>query len=344
MIFITEDISFPIDEGIKKYSFKLAKYLENKNQASIFTHVFNKDITNQHELPKNKLFLAIHFFAFLRKKEGDIIYAPNASSTFASFLRLKLLKIISSKSTVLIGIQKRKHSTWQKLLIKSFLRPNLMFVFSQREKEYFQSLGIRSKITSIGVNTDKYTPVVSSQKLTIRKKLNLPINKKIVLHVGHINDGRNLTVLKGLVSKGYYVIVIGSTCFIDDKTLKLNLIQEGIHILSEYIENINEYYQAVDAYVFPVIRDDSVIEFPLSVLEAMACNLPILSTPFGSLPNHFKETKFFKYFTDTDSLVRQTADIFANNDLLENENAAIVLKHFTWEEQFKKLTDKINTL
>lgn len=342
MILITENISHPIDEGIKKYSFKLAKYFATHHNASIFTHVFNKDIVNQQYLPKNKLFLSFSFFRALRKEQGSIIYVPNASSTFASFLRLKVMQLFSSKSTVFIGIQKRQHAGWQKNLIKLFLRPNLMFVFSEREKEYYQSLGIKTELTSIGVNTGKYIPVDTNQKLKIKEKLNLPLEKKIVLHVGHINEGRNLTVLKGLVDKGFEAVVIGSTCFSDDDALKSKLKQDGIHIVSEYIENINEYYQAVDAYVFPVMGDTSVIEFPLSILEAMACNLPILSTPFGSIPTHFKESDYFKYFTDTDSLEKQTSDLFNKSDFSKNDNAAVILKNYTWEGQFYKIIEKVD--
>ena len=44
-----------------------------------------------------------------------------------------------------------------------------------------------------------------------------------------------------------------------------------------------------DCYVFPTVHKKACIETPLSVLEAMACNLPIVSTRFGALPTIFNE-------------------------------------------------------
>ena len=56
--------------------------------------------------------------------------------------------------------------------------------------------------------------------------------------------------------------------------------------------------------MFPVINKKACIEMPLSVLEAMACNIPVITTKFGALPRMFgggdglffveKEEDFYK--------------------------------------------------
>ena len=243
MILITEDISSPIDEGIKKYSYKLAQFLNLKSNGKIYTHVFNTSISNQIQLPRNRLFLSFYFISDLSKKKGSVLYVPNSSSTFASFLRLKLIQLFTSKNTVLISIQKRDHTYLQRKCIQYFLKPNLIYVLSEREKTYYQSLGIKTKITSVGVDIKKYKPVDNLQKLKLKKKFNLSFNKLNLLHVGHINEGRNLSILKKLVSKGFEAVVIGSSCFKDDDKLHKHLTKSGIRIVSEYVDDINEYYQ-----------------------------------------------------------------------------------------------------
>ena len=55
-------------------------------------------------------------------------------------------------------------------------------------------------------------------------------------------------------------------------------------VFTNFIENIQHYYQIADCYLFPVFRATSAIDAPLSVLEAMACNLPIVSVPVGDVP------------------------------------------------------------
>lgn len=344
MILISEDISSPIDEGIKKYSYKLAQFLNLKSNGKIYTHVFNTSISNQIQLPRNRLFLSFYFLRDIYKEKRSILYVPNSSSTFASFLRLKVIQLFTGKNTVLISVQKRDHTYLQRNCIRYCLKPNFIYVLSEREKTYYQSLGINTKITSVGVDIRKYKPVDNLQKLKLKKKLNLSLNKFNLLHVGHINEGRNLSILKKLVCQGFEVVIIGSSCFNNDDKLYKHLAKSGIRIVSEYVEDINEYYQGVDAYVFPVQNDTSVIEFPLSILEAMACNLPILSTAFGSIPSHFNESPFFRYFNTEESLINQTADLFEETDITQCHNSKIIKELFSWEKQFNTIYNQIDKL
>jgi glycosyltransferase involved in cell wall biosynthesis len=341
MIVITENISLPIDEGIKKYSFKLSQNLIKYHNASIFTSVFNPDLQSQFLLPKNKLFLSINFFKSLIKLKGHILYVPNSSSTLASFIRLKIIEIFTRKKTILVSIQKRTHSNWQKKFIKIFLKPSLMFVFSDREQGYYGKMNIKTELTSIGVDIESFTAVSDDRKEQLKIKYNINPNKRVVCHVGHINEARNIRMLKNLVSDNCEVVIIGSTCFDSDEALKLDLESNGVILISDYIENIGEIYQMLDAYIFPVKIDNAVIEFPLSILEAMSCNIPILSTKFGSIPKHFKENEYFKYFDSEDELIHKTKSLFSQSNLNDCNNRIEIVENFTWDTQFEKLYNKI---
>ena len=341
MILITEDVSFPIDEGIKKYSFKIVEYFNKRMGSYTFTNEFNKELKNQLKLPQNKLFFSFKFYKALMKLEGDILYIPNSSSTLASFIRLKIIEIFTRKRTVLISIQKRSHSNWQKKLIKVLLKPSLIFVFSDREKKYYEELNINTEMTSIGVNIDKFSMVTDEKRKKLRVKYNVNPDKKVVCHVGHINEARNIRMLKNLVSNSCEVVIIGSTCFDSDEALKLDLESNGVILISDYIENIGEIYQMLDAYIFPVKIDNAVIEFPLSILEAMSCNIPILSTKFGSIPKHFKENEYFKYFDSEDELIHKTKSLFSQSNLNDCNNRIEIVENFTWDTQFEKLYNKI---
>jgi glycosyltransferase involved in cell wall biosynthesis len=62
----------------------------------------------------------------------------------------------------------------------------------------------------------------------------------------------------------------------------------GAIILDSFLPDVQEVYQAADLYLFPVEEDRAAIAMPLSVLEAMACNLLIVSTPYGGLVRCFE--------------------------------------------------------
>ena len=75
------------------------------------------------------------------------------------------------------------------------------------------------------------------------------------------------------------------------------------------MENIEEIYQLSDCYFFPTTDAIEAIEFPLSVLEAMACNLPIITTPFGGLTDIFDESDDFLYFTNENQIPEKITQI-----------------------------------
>ena len=67
-----------------------------------------------------------------------------------------------------------------------------------------------------------------------------------------------------------------------------DLLDRGAIVLDSFLPDIEEIYRAADLFLFPVEQDRAAIGMPLSVLEAMACNLPVVTTPFGGLVRCFE--------------------------------------------------------
>ncbi|NVO20129.1 MAG: glycosyltransferase [Bacteroidetes bacterium] len=336
VLVITEDISKPIDEGVKKFSFYLVKFFDSSpGEALIFSRTTNEDVTEIHSLPGNRLFFSFSFFSKISKFRPEaLVYVPASSSTMMSFIRLAIITSVSRvRFSIMISVQERRHSSLAKRIIR-LLKPDQLVVLSRKEADYYEKLGMNCIASPVGVNTDKFFEVSTEQQIAIRKKLQLPLESKIALHVGHIKRGRNLELLKGLLEIGYQVVVIVSTRFESDNELKTELENAGYRFITDYIESIQEYYQACDIYVFPVESATNAMEFPASVLEAMSCNKPVLTTHFGGIDSFLFETNWFKYF-DSEKELLDKAAIFEKHPKCENRQ--LILEQFSWNGVYKNL-------
>ncbi|HEY5587896.1 MAG TPA: glycosyltransferase [Candidatus Paceibacterota bacterium] len=334
-LIISDLIAFPIDEGYKKFTYNFYKYcLTNINDVRILSSPSNLDNEKIKTFPLSKLFLSKTLFFEIKKYDPDmIIYIPAASTTFFSFFRCFVLNCISPKTNIImVSIQKRKHNIFTKLFIR--IGNFNIITFSKSANNLYANLSVRTKFLPLGVDQKLFIKSNTSLKNDLRKKYGFNSVDKIVLHVGHINKSRNIQMLSCLLSIGYHVVVVGSSSTIQDKELCFKMRESGIIIFDKYIENIQEIYQLSDFYVFPVLNEESAIEFPLSILEAMSCNLPILTTRFGGLVDYFSESNYFKYFNSEDELINKIKKI---KNIFLCDNRDIIEKSFTWNNIFSNI-------
>ncbi|HBE43617.1 MAG TPA: hypothetical protein DDW27_20960 [Bacteroidales bacterium] len=225
--------------------------------------------------------------------------------------------------------------------ILKYIRPERIVVFSDKDSSYFENMGLGTVLCRSGTDTDQFKPAGKDSRLQLREKYGFGGNERIALHVGHIRLTRNLGILKALADDGYTVIIIGSTSTQADKSFCDELTRHGIIVRKEYIARIEEMYQLSDLYVFPVLNDHAAIEFPLSVLEAMSCNLPVITTPYGSLPEYFSETSSgFAYFNDQNELILKSREVLN----VKCNNRDLILQHFSWNNVMEELSEKLTEI
>lgn len=296
ILFFTEDLSEPFDEGIKKSAFNIAMALAEKNDVMAICKFGVPSDTLPFAVKRvgtNRLMLNMKFISLVRKFQPEaIFYLPSSSGTFASFLRMGIIKTyVRQARTVMINLTPKQLNKFQKKFIK-FIRPDTVLSPSPTELKIVESVGIQNIFFPLYVDTSKFQSLQNNaRKETLRRKYDIPVDKYIILHIGHINWGRNLDELIPLQYGDNQVVVVGSSSTpIDapkEKELKKHLMDRGIIIIDRYIENIEELYQLSDLYVFPVIFEGGCIGMPLSILEARACGIPVLSTDFGSIKKYF---------------------------------------------------------
>src|SRR5450759_63077 len=132
IIFITEDLSYPIDEGMKKFNYSLLQYFcANYLNFKLFTKA-NNDLPMNYEKLSNKFFISAKLFLSIRKLQPDlIVYSPASSGTLFSFIRLYFLNSYYTKSkTILVNLQRRDHNWVSKKIIK-LIQPDWVVSFSK---------------------------------------------------------------------------------------------------------------------------------------------------------------------------------------------------------------------
>lgn len=315
-----------IDEGYTKIAHTLKDYIKKKGHEVV--------------LVNRKKVLSPKFFQFYREFNPDIVHYITAP-TLSSLLVLKLIKLFDPKVKV---VASALHPYSLKLFGKSKsvrnilkkIKPDLMLIQTKKLEPLLTRLYVHYAYLPNGVDINRFTPVSKKKKERLRLKYEISPKKRVILHVGHIKSERNLHVLidiKKLLKGSIESLVVASDYFGVNKGIYQSLLKNDIKITTEYIPNIEEVYQLADIYVFPTRKDGSIF-MPLSVLEAMACNLPVITTPFDGLLTYFKERGGIFYANSPENFLFFVKQLLKDN--IDIKTRKLVIK-YSWDNVITKL-------
>jgi glycosyltransferase involved in cell wall biosynthesis len=162
---------------------------------------------------------------------------------------------------------------------------------------------IASELTTHGVNskaihlvpnmvdTRKFRPVDQHAKQLLRSRLAVSQENTIITYTGRLVSYKGLPLLMEVwrelqgKRKNISLLLLGSggidihNCEAELKAyVRSHGLQESVHFAGD-VRNVHEYLQASDIFIFPTESD----AFPLALVEAMACGLPVISTPVGGI-------------------------------------------------------------
>lgn len=257
--------------------------------------------------------------------------------SFRSVLFLAWCKFINRKIITILTFSNPQWN-WLGDLAVMLFPPDALIVSSRIWYQWAKKKKLRAMLMCVsGVDPDVFTLVSEKEKRNIRAKLHLPAHKILVLHVGHIKPNRNLGVFKQLqASDEIQVIIIGSTTTVQSEEIIELLEQAGCIFVRDYLPAIERYYQAVDCYVFPTVDQRAAVQIPLSILEASACGLPVITSKFGGLYDFFSEADSFRFISP--DKFDKLEEIIRNHIKNANHPPAIV-GELSWEKISDKLED-----
>lgn len=147
----------------------------------------------------------------------------------------------------------------------------------------------RTEKLTMGCDFDFWIPVPSLEiRNSVRQDLNIPLEKTVFLATGNFQPRKQLDkllkVFRGLSDRNNFVLNItghgdkANTELI--KSLAEPLMKKKRAILHSFVnvEKLRNIYWASDIYISTAMEEGG----PVSVMKAMACGLPVVSTPTGN--------------------------------------------------------------
>lgn len=284
---LCDDLSGAPDEGVKRFALGLADAFGRAHcEVSLMATRGVPGVSGVRRVAAPKTFVSRQLARALAEQRPQVlVYVPTASTTLMACLRSRVLKAYCPAATVvLVGLQPRPHGRVAGRLLR-YLTPDVLLVQATQSKEHLEQLGCTVGLVASGVDVETFQSVSETRRRELRMCYELDPDRPTVLHVGHLKDGRGIRALADLARRGQcQVVLVASSSTTQDADLASELRRAGVTILANYEPQIEHLYQLADCYVFPVASAIDAIEVPLSVLEALACDLPVVSTRFGGLP------------------------------------------------------------
>jgi glycosyltransferase involved in cell wall biosynthesis len=208
------------------------------------------------------------------------------------------------------------------------LGPKVVLVASEAERRRLRSVGRIVDTLPVGVDVQRFRPPEPGEKQRLRRSWGLPVEGDVVLHVGHLVRARNLQVLTALAARTSITPVLLASHVRDSGSQDLldELRRAGVVVLEGYQPGVEELYRAVDCYVFTSRAWGGGIEMPLSVLEALASDLPVASTLFGALPERFENSDGVRFATSDEDLIEMVV-----RQVRERPHTRHLVEQYSWD-------------
>lgn len=204
---------------------------------------------------------------------GPLIYSSLASRS------LKGLKHVHTQHDIW-HLQNKKYWLIEYLLLQ-FRKDIHIVAVSNNIADYMRRLFPKSKVDLVynGIDTDRFKPW---DKQKAREALQLPLDTSLIATAGRVEKikGQRYLIQALLELPQSYCLVIAGNgrglSTLQKESEALNLASRVFFL--KQIEQIELVYQACDLFCLPSLDEG----LPLAILEAQACNVPVICSDVGS--------------------------------------------------------------
>ena len=210
MLVLSNSLTQTADEGSLKLASSLVKRIKNKDPDQTCVVSFEREFPEGDlHLELNKLHLSSRLIKLLRKQNNPVLYIPFPAPTTSMTIRIWLLSLFARRGMRVMMVRQYYMNRLAVALLGNS-RAELV-VFSKKAHDYYRSI-VNNRVLYLktGVDTERFTPVTTDRKRELKIKYGFDPDRPIILHVGHMKEGRNVTQLMKIDEK-YQVLLVVST-------------------------------------------------------------------------------------------------------------------------------------
>lgn len=306
----------------RKYPQGFKKLIEEGYRVKTITTIFNF-----HQ--SVRMYLPSLFFVILNMKP-DIIFINNEPWSTTAFQVVLFCRFFIQKTKIVIYTSEnlvRKYPIpfrwWEKFVLKNV---NLVCTPTQKDGVIvLRKKGYKGKIVYLPLFVD--TEFFTQQNVVELKKSIVGDNKIVIGYVGRLRKEKGVDLLLKAVKElkfDFHVLIIGSgpeKKYLCGLMEKLNLTDKVTFLHHIFYTELPKYFNCIDILVVPSRTVSNWKEqFGRVIIEAMACEIPVIGSSSGEIPNVIGDAGLIFTENSVEDLAKKISL------LVENENLRQQLK------------------
>jgi glycosyltransferase involved in cell wall biosynthesis len=223
---------------------------------------------------------------------------------------------------------------------------SLLFVPSRTTAEQLKMAGIHNEkaVIHLGVDLEKFSPAKNKSSAKINARIDP--SKYVVGYCGRISEEKDLLTLRDafvMVKEKFpdsVLLIVGDGSGEDAEKLKKT---QDI-IVTGFVKDVSPYLKAMDIFVLPSLTETT----SLATMEAMACGIPVITTPVGRLSEYVQNNANGYIFPPRNSeyLAKKIETLLSEprKRLSMGNNARNSISRFSWEFTVQRMVEMFENL
>lgn len=296
---------------IDKEIYLFAKFILRKKNTNTYSHILRR------------LHFIIGCRKYLKKYDFDKILFENHYTELLAIRPISLKEKYKGKiyyhahnlPTCAGLIKKELNSITKIICVSSYLEKATKKVLNLQDNKF--------SVVRNGINENDFHPISEPEVKKVKSYLKLKENDFVIMFAGRMTKEKGIfELIKALqeLNFNYKFVIVGAQFYgYKSRSVEQDLIEKelsnisGKCIFTGFVpyNEMNEMYSVADIVVLPSIWDDPA---PLTVIEALKCGKPLITTNSGGIPEYARNCSII--LNKDDDLPKQIA-----NSLTELHNS-----------------------